>query len=51
MRSWSTDALVAVVEAVLDLLDAFLKVPARVYLLVSALVLAVILFASWGPHL
>lgn len=51
MRSWTTDALAAMVEALLDLFDAFLSVPARVYLLVSALVLIVISFAIWGPHL
>ena len=51
MRSRTADAATALVEGLLDLLDAFLAVPARVYLLVSLVVVVVIVFAAVGPHL
>lgn len=51
MKSRVTDAAHSVVEALLDLADAVWAVPARVYLLVSLLVLAVTLFAAVGPRL
>ena len=51
MRSRTADAATALVEGLLDLLDAVLEVPARVYLLVSLVVVVVIVFAAVGPHL
>lgn len=41
----------SLVEAILDLVDAVWAIPAKIYLMVSLLVLAVILFAAIGPHL
>jgi len=51
VRSRVRDAGHALVEALLGLADAVLEVPARVYLLVSLVVVVVIVFAAVGPHL
>ena len=51
VRSRVPDAGHALVEALLGLAEAVLEVPARVYLLVSLVVVVVIVFAAVGPHL
>ncbi len=51
MRSRTADAAASLVEALLDLLDAFLAVRPRTYLATALIVAAAICFAAWGPSL
>lgn len=51
MRSRTADAATALVEGLLDLLDAFLAVRPRTYLATALIVSAAICFAAWGPSL
>ena len=51
MKSRAADAAAAAVEGLLDLVDAFLRVPPRTYLAVALAVVAAVCFAAWGPTL